>query len=149
MYSLIETAKLNGLNPQAYLADVSRTSPTTRPNASANCCPGIGNPPIPSAPPPEPGSPKTRPLERASPAAATLSYQSSPSAYARAFRQDAVPLIGENDIAFTSEKLSSNLQYFVVYCLLALASGSVETIQIQNGPAIGSSIVLWDIKIDK
>ena len=43
IYSLIESAKLNGLNPQHYLADCSPASPTTRPGTLPNSCPGTGN----------------------------------------------------------------------------------------------------------
>jgi hypothetical protein len=54
IYSLIESAKLNGLNPQHYLADLLAPSPITPPGASLNCCPGTGNQPTPPALPPEP-----------------------------------------------------------------------------------------------
>jgi hypothetical protein len=42
MYSMIVTAKMNGLDPQAWLADVLARMPTIRPFASTTCCPGIG-----------------------------------------------------------------------------------------------------------
>ena len=41
IYSLIGTAKLNGIDPEAYLARCARrASPTTRSTASTNSCPG-------------------------------------------------------------------------------------------------------------
>jgi hypothetical protein len=43
IYSLIESAKLNGLNPQHYLADVVAALPTIRRGALLNSCPGTGN----------------------------------------------------------------------------------------------------------
>ena len=39
-YALIETAKLNGLDPQAWLADYSTASPNIRATASTSCCRG-------------------------------------------------------------------------------------------------------------
>src|SRR5205823_722657 len=50
-YSLIESAKLNTLNPQLYIADCSPASPTTRPGISASFFPGTGSPAAPTAPP--------------------------------------------------------------------------------------------------
>lgn len=41
MYTLIETAKLNGLDPEAYLARSLRASPIIRAGGSQNCSPGI------------------------------------------------------------------------------------------------------------
>jgi hypothetical protein len=50
MYSLIESAKLSGLDPQFYLADLlTRKSPTTRPGISPIFFPGTGGPPSPIA----------------------------------------------------------------------------------------------------
>jgi hypothetical protein len=42
MYSLIETTKLNKLDPEAYLRNVR---PHPRSTVSPNCCHGIGSPP--------------------------------------------------------------------------------------------------------
>ncbi len=42
MYSLIGTAKLNGIDPQAWLADVIAASRTCRPHACTSCCRGTG-----------------------------------------------------------------------------------------------------------
>jgi hypothetical protein len=42
LYSLIVTAKLNDVDPQAWLADVWPGLPSTRPATSMNCCHGIG-----------------------------------------------------------------------------------------------------------
>ena len=39
-YTLIETAKLNGLDPEAICARWSAVSPTIPSTASPNCCPG-------------------------------------------------------------------------------------------------------------
>jgi transposase len=39
-YTLIETAKLNGVDPQAWLTDVLSRMPTTRSIRSTSCCPG-------------------------------------------------------------------------------------------------------------
>jgi hypothetical protein len=52
MYSLIETAKLKGLNPHAYLADILARIANHLANASPICSPRTGSPPIPSATPP-------------------------------------------------------------------------------------------------
>ncbi len=41
-YTLIETAKLNGLDPRPTCATSSLASPTTRPSASQTCCHGTG-----------------------------------------------------------------------------------------------------------
>jgi IS66 C-terminal element len=54
LYSLIESAKLNGLNPQLYIADMLAALPTIPPAALANSCPGTGNRSTPLALPPEP-----------------------------------------------------------------------------------------------
>jgi hypothetical protein len=43
IYSLIESAKLNGLNPQHYLAELLVRMLTTRRGALPNSCPGTGN----------------------------------------------------------------------------------------------------------
>ena len=56
IYSLIESAKLNGLNPQHYLADLLTASPTTPPAALPNSCLGTGNRPTSHALPLEPAS---------------------------------------------------------------------------------------------
>jgi hypothetical protein len=42
MYSLIITAKLNDVDPQAWLADVLGRLPGHRPGGSTNCCRGTG-----------------------------------------------------------------------------------------------------------
>ena len=42
MYTLSETAKLNGVDPRAWLADVLAARRNTRPDAWATCCPGVG-----------------------------------------------------------------------------------------------------------
>jgi hypothetical protein len=42
MYTLIATAKLNDINPQAWLADVSPASPIIRPRGFTSFSPGIG-----------------------------------------------------------------------------------------------------------
>ena len=42
IYTLIDTAKLNGVDPQAWLADVLARLPTIPPGASRSCCPGTG-----------------------------------------------------------------------------------------------------------
>ena len=42
IYTLIETAKLNDVDPRAWLADVLKRLPSTRPNASMNSCRGPG-----------------------------------------------------------------------------------------------------------
>jgi len=44
MYTLIETAKLNGLDPEAYLARSFRASPIIRAGGSQNCSPGYREP---------------------------------------------------------------------------------------------------------
>ena len=44
IYSLIGTAKLNGLDPEAYLREVLRASPTIRSSASTSCCLGTSPP---------------------------------------------------------------------------------------------------------
>ena len=44
IYSLIGSAKLNGLDPEAYLRHVLTASPTTPSTASRNCCRGISPP---------------------------------------------------------------------------------------------------------
>src|SRR5207248_10634095 len=50
VYSLIESAKLNGVNPQHYLADVlTRIADITRHDASMNCFRRTGSPLIPPA----------------------------------------------------------------------------------------------------
>jgi len=54
LYSLIESAKLNGLNPQYYLADVLARIADHPARPSPNSCPGTGNRSTPLAPPPEP-----------------------------------------------------------------------------------------------
>ncbi|MEZ5860156.1 MAG: transposase domain-containing protein [Geminicoccaceae bacterium] len=41
-YTLIETAKLNGIDPQAWLTDTTDASPTTRSTRSTNSCRGLG-----------------------------------------------------------------------------------------------------------
>jgi hypothetical protein len=57
MYTLIESAKLNGFNPEHYLTDVlACASPTTRPGILPNFCPGTGNPPKPTVLLPRPTS---------------------------------------------------------------------------------------------
>lgn len=43
VYSLIATAKLNDIDPQAWLADVLAACRITPPSASKNSCPGIGD----------------------------------------------------------------------------------------------------------
>jgi len=42
MYSIIVTAKMNDVDPQAWLADVLTASPNTRLTSSTNSCRGIG-----------------------------------------------------------------------------------------------------------
>ncbi len=42
LYTLIETAKLNGIDAQAWLADVLSVCPTIRPGTSTICCRGTG-----------------------------------------------------------------------------------------------------------
>ena len=42
MYSLIVTAKMNGVDPQAWLADVLAVSPRIPLTGLTNCCPGTG-----------------------------------------------------------------------------------------------------------
>ena len=42
VYSLIETAKINGVNPEAWLADVIRKVPDYPVKKSKSCCPGTG-----------------------------------------------------------------------------------------------------------
>ena len=42
MYTLIVTAKMNDINPQAWLADVLARLPTSPAHACMNCCHGIG-----------------------------------------------------------------------------------------------------------
>lgn len=44
MYSLIGTAKLNGIDPQAWLADVIARIPTCQSHACLSCCHGSGPP---------------------------------------------------------------------------------------------------------
>jgi hypothetical protein len=51
MYSLIENAKLNGLNPQLYIPTCSPASPITRPGMSPIFFPGTGSSSSPIAPP--------------------------------------------------------------------------------------------------
>jgi hypothetical protein len=54
MFSLIETAKLNGVDPQAWLADVlRRIQMITRPPNCTSYCPGIGSSPSPNQPRPD------------------------------------------------------------------------------------------------
>src|SRR4051794_5493572 len=43
MFTLIETAKLNGIDPQAWLAMCWAASPITPSRGSISCCPGFGN----------------------------------------------------------------------------------------------------------
>ena len=43
MYTLIEIARLNGLDPEAYLATYSSASPSIRPTASTSCCLGTSH----------------------------------------------------------------------------------------------------------
>ncbi|MCK1597570.1 transposase domain-containing protein [Bradyrhizobium sp. 164] len=43
IYSLLATAKLNDIDPQAWLADVWRAYRITPPSALTNCCLGIGS----------------------------------------------------------------------------------------------------------
>jgi hypothetical protein len=40
---LLATAKLNDIDPQAWLADCSPACPTTPPSGFTNCCLGIGS----------------------------------------------------------------------------------------------------------
>lgn len=40
--TLIESAKMNGLDPQAYIANLLIASTITRSTGSTNSCPGIG-----------------------------------------------------------------------------------------------------------
>jgi hypothetical protein len=54
LYSLIETAKLNDLNPQHYLADVLPRIADHPARRIAELCRGTGNRSRPPAPPPEP-----------------------------------------------------------------------------------------------
>ena len=60
IYTLIETAKLNDVDPQAWLADVLAACRITRPSASTSSCPGTGNwlqlnkPPLNQQQPPRP-----------------------------------------------------------------------------------------------
>ena len=53
MYSLIETAKLKGLEPQLYLTDVLIRIATTPPGKSPIYCPGTGSLLTAAAPLPE------------------------------------------------------------------------------------------------
>jgi hypothetical protein len=53
MYSLIETAKLNGLNPQLYITDVVARVADHPARTSPRSFPGTGSPPSPTGPPPE------------------------------------------------------------------------------------------------
>ena len=43
IYTLIQTAKLNDVDPQAWLADVLARLPTIPPSASISFCPGTGS----------------------------------------------------------------------------------------------------------
>jgi hypothetical protein len=62
MGSLIETAKLNGINPRRYLAHVPPASPITQRATSPNCSRGTGSRSSPPGPPPDPASsPSTYP----------------------------------------------------------------------------------------
>jgi hypothetical protein len=54
MYSLIESAKLNGLNPQLYLADLLARIADHPARHITQLLPGTGNPPSPIAPPLKP-----------------------------------------------------------------------------------------------
>ena len=47
IYTLIVTAKLNDIDPQAWLADVLRRIADHRPRVSTNCFPGTGGPGLP------------------------------------------------------------------------------------------------------
>src|SRR4051795_1865796 len=53
MYSLIATAKLNGVDPRAWLADILARIADPPPHACTSCCPGTGRRRRP-APPPRP-----------------------------------------------------------------------------------------------
>jgi hypothetical protein len=53
IYTLIQTAKLNALDPQAWLADVL-ARPTIPPSVSASCCRGTGGARTRTLRPPEP-----------------------------------------------------------------------------------------------
>ena len=44
IYTLIETAKLNDIDPQAWLADMLARLPTIPPSGSTTSCPGTGRP---------------------------------------------------------------------------------------------------------
>lgn len=50
IYSLIATAKLNDIDPQAWLTDVLARLPDHLPSALTNCCLGIGSPREPFTP---------------------------------------------------------------------------------------------------
>ena len=53
IYTLIATAKLNDVDPQAWLADMLARLPDHLPSASTNCCPGTGSQPRIKPPPPD------------------------------------------------------------------------------------------------
>ena len=62
IYSLIATAKLNDVDPRAWLADVLAASLTTRRPTYMSCCPGTGRQrkPPQQPTPPDPGRAKRR-----------------------------------------------------------------------------------------
>lgn len=53
LYSLLETAELNGLDPRPTCARCSRTLPSTRSTASKSCCRGLSRPCLPCGARPE------------------------------------------------------------------------------------------------
>ena len=62
MYSLIVTAKMNDVDPQAWLADVLARIAEHPVSVSTNCCPGTGREPKLRTPvrPPEPRTNRPR-----------------------------------------------------------------------------------------
>ena len=63
MYSLIATAKLNDVDPRAWLADVLAASPITRRPGWTNSCPGSGATPASLKPPLDRAAPPRCPPE--------------------------------------------------------------------------------------
>ena len=51
IYSLVETCRLNGINPEAYLTDVIGRIGRTKIQALDTCCRSTGDRPTPATPP--------------------------------------------------------------------------------------------------
>ena len=84
LYTLIETAKLNAIDPRAWLADVIARLPATRPAASTNSRRGTGRTQSRSAPPRNPAHADNDPSSRFSRGRHRLLTRSRPLRMAQA-----------------------------------------------------------------